>query len=86
MIILFILVWGLFAGWLANILLGGGMRPADWSPLLAAGLLGSFVGGMVLSLIAGDGLQLRPSGMLGSVLGAVGVLWVVRSANQRERS
>jgi uncharacterized RDD family membrane protein YckC len=37
----------------------------------AIGLVGSFVGGLVISLLAGDGLDLRPSGIIGSILGAV---------------
>ena len=71
MIILFILVWGMFVGWIANMILGGGSRPADWGPLLVTGLLGSFVGGLVFSLLSGDGFNLRLSGILGSILGAV---------------
>lgn len=45
---------------------------------LVAGLAGSFVGGLLISLIAGDGLDIRPSGVIGSILGAVIVtaLWV----------
>lgn len=74
MLILTILVFGLFAGWLANMLLGGGSRPADWGELLIAGLVGSFVGGMLGSLIFGDGLAIRPSGLIGSIIGAVVVL------------
>lgn len=84
MILLAILLWGLLAGWLANMLLGGGSRPAEWGPLLVAGLAGSFVGGMIFSLIAGDGLKLRPSGMIGSILGAVIVLAILRFMNQRK--
>ncbi|MBX3284249.1 MAG: GlsB/YeaQ/YmgE family stress response membrane protein [Actinobacteria bacterium] len=71
MILLFILVWGMFVGWIANLILGGGSRPAEWGPLLVAGLLGSLVGGLVFSLLSGDGLNLRLSGIFGSVLGAV---------------
>lgn len=84
MILLFILVWGLFAGWLANLLLGGGSRPADWAPLLIAGLAGSFVGGLLISLLSGDGLKLRPSGLIGSVVGAVIVLAVLRAVRERQ--
>ena len=36
-----------------------------------AGLLGSFVGGLLISLLSGDGLDLAPSGLIGSVAGAV---------------
>lgn len=82
-ILLFILVWGLFAGWIANMILGGGARPADWGPLLGAGLGGSFVGGLLVSLLSGDGFSLRPSGLIGSVLGAVIVLAVLKVLRDR---
>jgi uncharacterized membrane protein YeaQ/YmgE (transglycosylase-associated protein family) len=73
-ILLAILAFGLLCGWLANIILGGGSHPQDWGPLLIAGFAGSFVGGMIGSFLAGDGFNLRPSGIIGSVLGAVIVL------------
>lgn len=84
-ILLFILVWGMFAGWLANIILGGGSRPKDWGPLLVAGFLGSFVGGMIFSLIAHEGLKLRPSGLIGSTLGAIVVLLVFKLVQGRSK-
>jgi len=71
-LILGVLVLGLGAGWLAQILLGRGT--AIDARTLAAGLLGSLLGGLVASLVAGDGLALRLSGIVGSVLGAVVVL------------
>lgn len=74
MLVLAVIVLGLFAGWLAHIILGRGARPTDWGQLLVAGLVGSFVGGVLISFIAGDGLALRPSGLIGSVIGAVVVL------------
>jgi uncharacterized membrane protein YeaQ/YmgE (transglycosylase-associated protein family) len=84
MILLTILVFGLAIGWLANIILGGGSNPQEWGPLLVAGLVGSFVGGMLLSLLAGDGLNIRPSGIIGSLLGAIIVLAVVRAVKERQ--
>ena len=72
MLILGILVLGLFAGWIAHLLVGRG-RP-DWGKLLVVGLAGSFVGGLLASVLAGDGLQLRPSGILGSCIGATAAL------------
>ena len=76
MLLLTILFFGLFCGWVANLLLGGGTRPADWTKVLVAGFAGSFVGGLLASLIAGDGLKSRPSGLIGSIVGAVLVLLV----------
>ena len=63
-------------------LLGRSTRGIDWSLAFAAGLAGSFVGGLLISLLAGDGLDLRPSGLIGSIVGAVivtaGWLWFKR--------
>ena len=41
------------------------------------GIIGSFVGGLCFSLLLGDGLALRPSGIIGSIFGAtlVTLLW-----------
>lgn len=39
-------------------------------------MVGSFVGGLLASLIAGDGLELQPSGLIGSFVGAIIVLLI----------
>jgi uncharacterized membrane protein YeaQ/YmgE (transglycosylase-associated protein family) len=80
MLILAILVLGLAAGWVAHLLVGHG--EANWSQLLAVGIAGSFLGGLLGSLVFGDGLALRPSGLIGSVLGATIVLAVVRAVSK----
>jgi uncharacterized membrane protein YeaQ/YmgE (transglycosylase-associated protein family) len=87
MILLFILVWGMFAGWIAHLLIAR-RRPISWAELLVAGLAGSFVGGLLISLVSGDGLALRPSGIIGSILGAVVVLaaWQAIRGPSRGRS
>ena len=74
MLILAIIGLGALCGWLASMLLGRGTRLDGRA--LVAGLLGSFVGGLIFSLLAGDGLDLRPSGLIGSILGAVIILAV----------
>lgn len=83
MLILTIIVLGMFSGWIANMVLGGRSQPGDWGELLVAGLVGSFVGGLLLSLLAGDGLAVRPSGLIGSIVGAVVVLVVWRGVRAR---
>lgn len=85
MLILGIIVFGMAIGWVANMVLGGGGRPKDWGELLMAGLVGSFVGGLLASLIFGDGLELRPSGVIGSIVGAVLVLVVWRGIKGGKR-
>ncbi len=75
MLILAMLVVVVSAGWLANLILGGGMRPQDWGEIALAGLIGSFVGGMLGSWLSGNGLfALQFSGIIGSTIGAVIVL------------
>jgi len=75
-LILAILVFGMGAGALAQMLLGRSGRRLDWGMALVAGLVGSFVFGLLASLIAGDGLSLQPSGIIGSIIGAVIVSFV----------
>ena len=71
MLILAVLGFGMGVGALAQMLLGRSGRSLDWGMALVAGLVGSFVGGLLVSLLAGDGLKLRPSGIIGSICGAV---------------
>jgi uncharacterized membrane protein YeaQ/YmgE (transglycosylase-associated protein family) len=71
MLILVILAVALAAGWLAQLILGRSRRGTNWTEALVAGLIGSFVGGMLASLLAGDGLRLRPSGVIGTIVGAL---------------
>ena len=71
MLILGLILFGMLVGAAAQLILGRGSGGVDWGLALAAGLLGSFVGGLLTSLLAGDGLDLRPSGIIGSLVGAV---------------
>ena len=71
MLILGILLFGMLVGAAAQLLLGTRIHGINWTTALVAGVLGSLVGGLLISLIAGDGLELRPSGIIGSILGAV---------------
>ena len=71
MLILGILLFGFIVGWLAQFILGRSAGTTDWTMALVAGLGGSFVGGLLASLIAGDGLALKPSGIIGSIVGAL---------------
>jgi uncharacterized membrane protein YeaQ/YmgE (transglycosylase-associated protein family) len=71
MLILGILLFGMLVGAAAQLLLGTRGHGINWGTALAAGLLGAFVGGLLVSLLAGDGLELRPSGILGSIAGAL---------------
>jgi uncharacterized membrane protein YeaQ/YmgE (transglycosylase-associated protein family) len=82
-LILGIILFGLVVGLLAQLVLGSGRTGYDWTMALAAGLIGSFVGGLLVSLLAGDGLAFRPSGLIGSFVGALLVTLAWRWAGGR---
>lgn len=71
MLILGIILFGMVVGAAAQFVTGRGNAGIDWSLALVAGLIGSFVGGLLFSLLAGDGLAVKPSGLIGSFVGAV---------------
>jgi uncharacterized membrane protein YeaQ/YmgE (transglycosylase-associated protein family) len=75
-LILFIIVWGMIIGWVAQMILGRtrGMGRNNWGEAIVAGIVGSFVGGLLISLISGDGVDLKASGLIGSIVGAIIVL------------
>jgi len=71
MLIIGIMLFGMLVGAAAQLLLGSSGRGINWTTAIVAGLVGSFVGGLLVSLLAGDGLELRPSGIIGYIAGAV---------------
>ena len=77
MLILGIILFGMLVGAGAQLILGRSGGRVDWTMAIVAGLVGSFVGGLLISLLAGDGLELRASGLIGSLVGAIIVtaLW-----------
>jgi len=57
MLILGMIVFGMAIGWIAQLILGRSrLGQRNWGEALVAGLLGSFVGGLLVSLISGDGI------------------------------
>jgi uncharacterized membrane protein YeaQ/YmgE (transglycosylase-associated protein family) len=76
MLILGMILLGMIAGAGAQLVMQRGTG-INWPLALVTGLIGSFIGGLFVSFLAGDGLELRPSGILGSIFGAVLVtlLW-----------
>jgi uncharacterized membrane protein YeaQ/YmgE (transglycosylase-associated protein family) len=77
MLILAILVIGIAAGWIAELVVNRGQM-VNWTEALVVGLVGSFVGGLLASLVAGDGFDIRMSGLIGSIVGAIIVLAIWR--------
>jgi uncharacterized membrane protein YeaQ/YmgE (transglycosylase-associated protein family) len=84
MLILGIILFGMVVGAGAQLILGSERRGIDWSMAIVAGLVGSFIGGLLISLLAGDGLRLRPSGIIGSLVGALVVTGVWRWMRGRD--
>jgi uncharacterized membrane protein YeaQ/YmgE (transglycosylase-associated protein family) len=71
------IVIGLIAGAIARWIMPG-PDPMGWLGTIVLGIVGSLVGGTILNLLFGGGLELRAAGILGSILGALIVLFVWR--------
>ncbi|MCP3855395.1 MAG: GlsB/YeaQ/YmgE family stress response membrane protein [Actinomycetia bacterium] len=71
MLLLAILAAGMAVGAVAQLIMGTSGYRINWTVALVAGVGGSLVGGLLISFLAGDGLALRPSGLIGSLVGAV---------------
>ena len=72
MLILGLILFGMLVGAGAQLILGKSAKGIDWTLALVAGLVGSFVGGLLISLLSGDGLEFRASGIIGRGRCAVG--------------
>ncbi|MCB1002107.1 MAG: GlsB/YeaQ/YmgE family stress response membrane protein [Acidimicrobiales bacterium] len=82
--ILYLLVIGVIAGFLARLLVPG-RDPMSVGATIVLGIVGSFIGGFIGWAIFGEDFSegaLQPSGLIGSVVGAVLALLVYR-ATQR---
>ena len=77
------IVLGMLAGWVASLLVRHDMHPSDWSMLFIIGVAGSLIAGIVTNLILGDGLKLRPGGVIGSIAVACLLLWIYTSLHNR---
>jgi uncharacterized membrane protein YeaQ/YmgE (transglycosylase-associated protein family) len=71
MLLLGIILFGMLVGAAAQLVVGRSAKGVDWGLALVAGILGSFIGGLLASIISGDGLAFRLSGIIGSLAGAV---------------
>jgi len=82
-IIAFIII-GLIAGLIARAILPGRQSMGLLATTLL-GMVGSLVGGLVGSLFVRDGrlFDLRPSGLIMSIIGAIVVLLLVGAAGRR---
>lgn len=70
------LIFGAIVGALARLIMPG-PDPMGWLMTIVLGVLGSVVGGLLLGLILG-GRGTDPAGWIGSILGALLLLWLYR--------
>lgn len=83
--ILWMVVLGLIAGAVARVLVPGEDSMGLGATILL-GIVGSFVGGFLADVLFRPETTdrgLEPTGIIGSILGAVVVLFLVRMANRR---
>jgi uncharacterized membrane protein YeaQ/YmgE (transglycosylase-associated protein family) len=88
MFILTLIVIGAVAGFVARLLVPG-RDPMGLVATIVLGIVGSFIGGFLGYLIMGKDIQegaLQPSGILGSIIGAVVALLIYRAATSRRGS
>ncbi len=85
--LLFMLVIGIIAGFLARLLVPGRDPMGFWATVLL-GVIGSFIGGFLGYVLFGKDLDegaLQPSGIIGSVIGAVIALLIYRAMTRSRR-
>ena len=83
--IITLLIIGLIAGFVARALVPGD-DSMSIPATIALGIVGSFVGGFLASLIGrGDGSYLNAVGIIGSVIGAIVALLVYNAVTGKKR-
>ena len=83
--ILAFIIIGLIAGAVARFLVPG-PDPMGWIGTIVLGIVGSFVGGFLANLIFGGVVALSPTGIIGSIIGAIIVLLIWRQVGGRRAS
>jgi len=76
------LIIGLIAGFIARALVPG-PDPMGWLGTMVLGIVGSFVGGVLLSLVTTGNFELSTTGIIGSIVGAIIVLLIWRAIGGR---
>ena len=83
--VIWFLVIGLIAGFIARALVPG-PDPMGWLGTMVLGIVGSLVGGTLAALLFGGTLALSAAGIIGSIIGAIIVLLVWRQVGSRART
>jgi len=71
------LIMGLIAGFIARWLMPG-PDPMGWLGTMVLGIVGSLVGGTLAGLLLGGTVEVSAAGLIGSIIGALIVLWAWR--------
>lgn len=85
--LLYMLVIGIVAGFLARLLVPGRDPMGFWATVLL-GIIGSFIGGFLGYVLFGKDLDegaLQASGIIGSIVGAVIALLIYRAVTRNRR-
>jgi uncharacterized membrane protein YeaQ/YmgE (transglycosylase-associated protein family) len=80
--ILWMIIIGLIAGAAAKLIMPG-RDPGGIIVTIILGILGSIVGGFILGALLPGRSALSPAGLLGSIFGAVVILWLYRMFAKR---
>lgn len=81
--ILILIVIGMVAGWAASLLIRHDMHPNDWGALFIIGISGSLIAGIIVNLLMGEGLKIRPGGLIGSIAVSCLLLWIYTRRNNQ---
>jgi len=87
-LIIYLLIVGVIAGYLARLLVPGRDPMGFWATVLL-GIVGSFVGGFLGYAIFDEDLDqgaLQASGIIGSIIGAIIALLICRAMGGRSRT
>lgn len=78
------IVFGAVVGIIARFLMPG-KDPMGWVGTIVLGIIGSFVGGFLAQLLFAGNAALPPptAGWIGSIIGALIVLWIYRYSKGR---
>ena len=82
-LIAFVLL-GVIAGYLGRLVMPGGQQTGLLATV-ALGMAGAVLGGVLGSLISGEGLQLGTAGLLGSILGVLAALVAIERLGRLHR-
>ncbi|MEI4270440.1 GlsB/YeaQ/YmgE family stress response membrane protein [Klenkia sp. LSe6-5] len=81
--IIVLIVIGAVAGFIARAVIPG-KQDMSIVATIVLGVIGSFVGNLLGSLISGNGFELAPAGWIGSIIGAIVVLGVYVAVSGRK--